>query len=287
MKEPFGKFFAKTFTGSMRGAGSHVIAVMAYAVAHAKPPEGQVEMNPEILAFLIGDTQKRIEEALKYLMAPDPKSRTKKEQGKRLIKEGEYLYRLVNWADYRNCEDDEARKMYFREKKREYRAGAKKSETKADTHSIPYAEPTDTLKVGKPEAKEKAFKNPAIESAEVELPPRFPKTLKEALEVAQLAGCPPDVAEKAWKKANSRGGRDAKDVPIRNFRAYLGSEAMYARSRETEKRPRYEQPAGSVPLRAVHWVKGDDGLWYEEEFVGDEKNVVSRKLCDPQPKEGV
>ena len=116
----FGKFYARTFTGSMMGAGSHVIAVWAYAVANAKPPDGEVELNPKLLAHLIGDTEKRIAEAIEYLCRLDPHSRSKAHQGRRLLKVGQFAYRLVNWPVYREVRDSE-RRDYMRNYMRQRR----------------------------------------------------------------------------------------------------------------------------------------------------------------------
>lgn len=122
MDNSFGKFYAKTFTGSMMGAGSHVIALMAYAVSHAKPPDGEVEINPALAAYQIGDSVERIEQALAYLQAADPQSRSKGEEGRRLVRMGEYRYRLVNWLAHREGTDVEAQHRYWRKKQAEYRS---------------------------------------------------------------------------------------------------------------------------------------------------------------------
>lgn len=69
----------------------------------------------------------------------------------------------------------------------------------------------------------------------VEPPSGFPATETEALAAAGVVGCPPEVATKAWNKALSRGGRDAKDIPIRNWRAHLAVEWSYEQSRVAER----------------------------------------------------
>lgn len=125
MQEPFGKFYSKTFTGSMRGSGSHVIALMAYAIANAKPPDGVVEINVELAAFQIGDSVERIQEALEYLLSPDPKSRSQVDDGRRMVRVGEYLYRLVNWKTYRDGTDYEARRAYWADRQKAHRAAKK------------------------------------------------------------------------------------------------------------------------------------------------------------------
>jgi|HubBroStandDraft_4_1064222.scaffolds.fasta_scaffold46296_2 hypothetical protein len=117
----WGKFYAKTFTGSMYGAGTHVFTLMGYCVANAMPPEGVVEINTRMLAPVFGCKPEEVEAALKYLSEPDPESRTPGSEGRRLIQVGAFTYRLVNFLQYRDGTDNEARKQYFRDKQREYR----------------------------------------------------------------------------------------------------------------------------------------------------------------------
>jgi hypothetical protein len=124
INESWGKFYAKTFTGSMRGAGAHVIALMSYCIAHAKPPDGELEINPEVVAFLIGEPVERMQNALNYLLAEDGQSRSPAESGRRLIRTGQYSYRLVNWLAHREGIDEDARRAYWREKQKGYRAKA-------------------------------------------------------------------------------------------------------------------------------------------------------------------
>jgi hypothetical protein len=125
MNEPFGKFYFKTFTGSMMGAGAHVIAVMAYAISAAKPPDGDVELNPKLLAVLIGEPEERMVDAIAYLESPDPRSRSQNDQGKRLIRKGSFLFTLVNWKTHRAGFDEETRKNYYRVKMQESRERAR------------------------------------------------------------------------------------------------------------------------------------------------------------------
>lgn len=120
----FGKLFASTFTGSMFGAGEHVHAVWAWCIANASR-DGFVEINVTAIAAFIGTTDERVEDALAYLQAPDPRSRTPKEDGRRLAHEGGFQFRIVNHATYRAMKDDNERRAYFRQKQRESRARRK------------------------------------------------------------------------------------------------------------------------------------------------------------------
>lgn len=116
----YGKLFASTFTGSMYGAGPDVFAVWAYVIANTV--DSQVELNPNLIAALLGCTPDRARAAIEVLCAPDPNSRSKAEGGRRLVREGEFAYRVPNFAAYRSIRNEEDRRAYNREKKREQRA---------------------------------------------------------------------------------------------------------------------------------------------------------------------
>lgn len=118
----YGKYYSKTFTGSMYGAGPNVFAIWGYCVSTAMPPGGIVELNPMMLAPMIGISIKDVEKVIEYLCDTDKRSRTKDLDGRRLEHVDGFEYRLVNFKKYREGREDEARKEYFRNYKREYRA---------------------------------------------------------------------------------------------------------------------------------------------------------------------
>lgn len=126
----YGKHFASMYEGSMRGAGSAFFAVWGYVISHALPNPtfhyaSTVELNPEIVAFLIGEETGVVLDQIKKMLAPDPKSRTKDEEGRKLIKVGEYTYRVVNGDMYRKIRNEQERREYQRIKQAEYRARKK------------------------------------------------------------------------------------------------------------------------------------------------------------------
>ncbi len=121
----YGKHFASMYTGSMVGAGAVVFAVMGYVISNGKPDRGvgmQVELNPKLLAFILGESQEDVEGAIEYLCSPDPKSRSEAEEGRRLVRLGEFAYRVVNGPKYRAIRDEERRRETDRESKRRARA---------------------------------------------------------------------------------------------------------------------------------------------------------------------
>lgn len=126
----YGKHFASTYTGSMLGAGPDVFAVWGYVIANTI--KSQVELNPKLLAAVIGMPEEAVKDAIEYLCSPDENSRRKVEDGRRLIREGEFSYRVTGHATYRaiRCEDD--RREYNRIKQAEYRAAKKSKAVKDD-----------------------------------------------------------------------------------------------------------------------------------------------------------
>jgi hypothetical protein len=117
----YGKLFESTFTGSMYGKGAVTFATWGYAIAHTKP-DGLVELNAKLISAAIGCKAKDVQAAIDFLCSPDPSSRTKTEDGKRLIREGEFLYRVVNHTLYNSVRNEPQRREYNRLKKRESRA---------------------------------------------------------------------------------------------------------------------------------------------------------------------
>ena len=118
----YGKSYESKFDGSLVGAGFNVFAVWDYMTTKAR--NGYVEVNPEVLAFILGGKNQdpaEVVEALEFLQRPDPKSRSKLEDGRRIVKEGEYQYRLVNWEHYNRIRTEEERREYNREMQRQWR----------------------------------------------------------------------------------------------------------------------------------------------------------------------
>lgn len=119
----YGKAFETMYEGSMIGAGVAVFAVWNYCIA--KNRSGVVELNPALLAFILGATPKEIEKAIEKLSSPDAKSRSKELGGRRIVKEGEYQYRMVNWARYDSMRSAEDYREYNRRKQAEWRSRQK------------------------------------------------------------------------------------------------------------------------------------------------------------------
>jgi len=97
------------------------------------------------------------EKALKKFMSPDPYSRTKDHEGRR-IEEIEGGWRLLNHGKYRAIRNEEERRAYKTEKQREYRNKNKNVDNvdrsgpqKTHTDAYTYTDPSKTLMSGKPD----------------------------------------------------------------------------------------------------------------------------------------
>lgn len=66
---------------------------------------------------------------------------------------------------------------------------------------------------------------------DVEFPAGFPRTETDAQACIGPIGCSAEFAVDTWRKACGRGGRDAKDVPIRQWSGYLATEWKWERQR--------------------------------------------------------
>jgi hypothetical protein len=125
----YGKLFESTFNGSMLGAGPVVFSVWSYIIAHAQ--DSMVEVNPVLAGVQIGCSPEEIEAALDWLQQPDPDSRSKEDEGRRIVKTGTFAYRVVNHKHYRTMRTPEDRREYMRRKQRESRARRKAAASQA------------------------------------------------------------------------------------------------------------------------------------------------------------
>lgn len=100
-EDSYAKVFRCMYTGSMYGAGVHVFAVWGWVLAH-KDENGHAEINPDLVAHQLGTVAQQVEEALDYLSRPDPKSRSKEHEGRRLIRASQFGYQVVNNDRYRD-----------------------------------------------------------------------------------------------------------------------------------------------------------------------------------------
>lgn len=134
------------YTGSMFGKPAIVFAVWGYVIANMRPSrkDGQcyVELNAAVLAATFSTTIDEVNQALECLEAPDPGSRSKEAEGRRIVclddeRQGPCQYQVVNGSHYRAIRDEEERRIYLREAKRQSRAKAKSTKSTNVNHGQP------------------------------------------------------------------------------------------------------------------------------------------------------
>lgn len=120
----YGRIFESLYEGSMVGSGTPVFAVWGYVIAKMKPDKdvgAQVDLNPTLLSFILGDKESVIEGAIAKLCRPDPKSTTPDNEGRRLVKLGQFSYQVVNGAKYMAIRNEEERRRSNRESQQRLR----------------------------------------------------------------------------------------------------------------------------------------------------------------------
>lgn len=120
----YGRIWESMYKGSMMGAGLEVFAVWPYVIANMRghvEHGALVELNPQLLAFMIGCEARDVEKAIGKLCAEDENSRTPVEDGKRLVRLGQFLYRVVNGGRYLAIRKAEADRVKNREAVKRHR----------------------------------------------------------------------------------------------------------------------------------------------------------------------
>ena len=98
----YGKLFEQMYKGSMIAAGWEALIVMQQLVILADR-HGEVEMTPQAISNTTTIPLDIVEKGLQVLMEPDPMSRSKAEEGRRIVlldPDRPWGWRLVNYQYY-------------------------------------------------------------------------------------------------------------------------------------------------------------------------------------------
>lgn len=102
-------------------------AVWGWIISHQVPNRGRneftVEVDPGLVAYQIGKvTEEEVRRQIEEFCQPDEKSRTKDEEGRKLVEINPYCYRVVNGAYYDQLRREEHRREYNRVRQANLRA---------------------------------------------------------------------------------------------------------------------------------------------------------------------
>lgn len=118
----------------MVGSGPTAFAVWAYVIAHAKPP-GQVELNPKVVAALIGCDPVEVSKVLQEFLSPDKDSRNQEHEGRRLLPIGPFTYQVTGWDKYQKLRNEEARREQNRQAQQRLRDRRRNADRKQPSAS--------------------------------------------------------------------------------------------------------------------------------------------------------
>lgn len=119
----FAKVFAQIFDSSIADNWKHRHVfedLLKLADRH-----GIVDMTPEAICARTRLPREMVDEALEALSNPDPRSRSKEENGRRIVlidPERSWGWRIVNYLKYREMRTEFDRTAYMRDYMRDYRA---------------------------------------------------------------------------------------------------------------------------------------------------------------------
>lgn len=118
----FAKVFSQIFDSSI--AEDYNCRRMFMDLLVLADSTGAVDMTIEAISRRTNVPAEEVVKYVKELCQPDNKSRSKLEEGKRLIpldSSRDWGWQIVNYTHYRKIRDEAARREYFRDKQREHR----------------------------------------------------------------------------------------------------------------------------------------------------------------------
>jgi hypothetical protein len=122
----FAKMFSQIFDSSI--ADDYQVRHIFEDLCKLADVDGVVDMTPEAISARTRIPLDIVKPALTKLEAPDSRSRSPNEEGRRIVlidSHRDWGWRIVNYQHYRELRDDDARRSYFRDYMREYRAKKK------------------------------------------------------------------------------------------------------------------------------------------------------------------
>ena len=119
----FAKIFSQIFDSSI--SSDYIVRHTFMDLLVLADRDGVVDMTTDAIARRTNVPEEMIIHAIAKLVAPDAQSRSHEEDGCRLVpidSHRSWGWQIVNYEHYRNLRDEEARRAYFRDAKREQRS---------------------------------------------------------------------------------------------------------------------------------------------------------------------
>jgi hypothetical protein len=235
------KLFASILASSIwsEPAETRVVWVTLLAL---KNRDHIVEASLPGIAALARVTMAEAAAAIATLEAPDPHSRTKDHDGRRIqAVEGGWL--ILNGERYQQKFSREERREYLRRKQAERREKLKLSTPRQQM---------STVSTHSASASASNFESESV-APPIEFPVGFPESAEVAASHAAFVGATEDFARQVWNESAARGGLDCFGRPVVSFRSYLAGRVASDKSRQAERKSR---PYGKTPRTPPDHTKG-------------------------------
>lgn len=124
----YGKIFKQIYASSI--AEDYLTRFVFMDLIVLADSDGVVDMTPEAIARATNVPLDIVNSAVNKLTQPDPRSRSKEENGARLRKLDDHRdwgWQIVNYEHYRAIRDEDERKLYMRSYMRNYRSKKKQA----------------------------------------------------------------------------------------------------------------------------------------------------------------
>lgn len=118
----YAKVFSQIFDSSI--ASDHIVRHVFMDMLVLADRDGVVDMTTDAIARRTNVPIDVVCHAINVLGQPDPESRSGDEEGRRIVpidSHRSWGWQIVNYEHYRDLRDEESRRAYFRDKKREQR----------------------------------------------------------------------------------------------------------------------------------------------------------------------
>lgn len=122
----FAKIFAQIFDSSI--SADYVVRHVFMDLLVLADRDGVVDMTLDAISRRTNVPEEIVAHAIAELMKPDRASRSHEEDGARIVlldSHRDWGWQIVNYDHYRQIRDEESRRAYFRDKKREQRLSKK------------------------------------------------------------------------------------------------------------------------------------------------------------------
>ena len=126
----YGKIWMSMFEGSLYAAGWEAIFTFMILITFANK-NGEVDMTTQVLSGRTNVPEEILINGIRVLSSPDEKTRTKKDDGRRITlidKDRDWGWKITNYSKYAKARDMAAVRQYWAEEAKERRKQKKEEE---------------------------------------------------------------------------------------------------------------------------------------------------------------